>query len=293
MRRFTFVLLMALLSCNQTDTSSFGGSAGALQVVTSSSLPTAYNNEAYREEIRITGGQRVYTLRLAKGRLPEGMRFEQSTLIGTPKVTFKQNENQGQLYEFTVEISDARLATKVQDFKLTVRDLPAPEISWKAPQGNVRDEIKIPFEIKTPKNVRSFRVAVPLPDGARLKSLESGAGKPLLLSKLVGKVLRIDGALSEPILSVRTATVFYMTLTLTKPVAVIGTVGFELRSASNVLSRKTLDLKPVTPTQPNQPNQPAQPTQPQPGQPQPAQPTNPPGNTPPTTPPGEEPGDEP
>jgi hypothetical protein len=257
----TFLSLLLIVACGpdapKTDVSVIS--------VVNTTLTLAYNLEPYNEELRVTGGQRAYTLRISKGKLPDGIQLQGSRLIGTPKLPLKNNEQKS--FEFTLEIIDSRNANKFQDLRIEVRNLPAPSLEWSVPPTQVRAEVRVPFILKIPKNVRSMRVAVPLPSGVRLKRLEPSAGRPLLLSKLEGTVLRIDAALSEDIPSVRPATVFYVVLTLDQPLKLEGKIGFELRAKKELLAKAVLELPKAVGTPAN-----------------PAAPTNPPA-----TPPGGKP----
>ncbi len=238
----SLLVLLGVVACGTNDTKN---DANQITVV-NTALTLAYNLEPYNEELRVTGGQRAYTLRIAKGKLPDGVQLQGSRLVGTAKLVLKANEQR--IFEFTLEIIDSRNANKFQDLKLEVRSLPAPSLEWSIPPTQVRDEVRLPFVLKIPKNVRSMRLAIPLPNGATLKRLEPSAGRPLMLSRLEGTVLRIDVALSEDIPSVRPATIFYLILTLAKPLKLEGKIGFELRAKNTLLSKSALELpKPATP----------------------------------------------
>jgi hypothetical protein len=242
MAQFLLVLLLFLTACGTNDLAS---KTNAIAVVNTNLTP-AYNQEPYNEELRITGGQRAYTLRIAKGKLPDGITLQGSRLVGTPKLSLKTGEQR--VFEFTLEILDSNSTNKFQDLRLEVRNLPPPSLEWTLPPTQVRDEVRLPVVLKIPKNVRSMRVALPLPTGARLKRLEPGAGRPLMLSRLEGSTLRVDVALSEAIPSIRPATVFYLVLGLEKPIKLEGKIGFELRAKNAVLSKAVLELpKPVQP----------------------------------------------
>ncbi|MEY4530327.1 MAG: hypothetical protein RLZZ156_1048 [Deinococcota bacterium] len=246
--RFLLFFLALLVACGTNDAKN---DANQIAVV-NTNLTLAYNFEPYTEELRVTGGQRAYTLRIAKGKLPDGISLQGSKLVGTPKLQLKINEQK--TFEFTLEIIDSRNANKFQDLRLEVRNLPAPSLEWSIPPTQVRDEVRLPIILKIPKNVRSMRIAISLPSGASLKRLEPSAGKPLMLSRLEGSILRIDAALSEDIPSVRPATVFYVLLRLAKPMKLEGKIGFELRAKNTLLSKAALELpKPPAPTSPTTP----------------------------------------
>jgi hypothetical protein len=243
--RFFLVFFALLVACGTNDAKN---DANTITVV-NTNLTLAYNNELYAEELRVTGGQRAYTLRIARGKLPDGISLQGSELKGTPKLQLKVGEQK--IFEFTLEIIDSRNANKFQDLRLEVRNLPAPSLEWSVPPTQVRDEVRLPIILKIPKNVRSMKIALPLPTGASLKRLEPSAGRPLMLSRLEGSVLRIDAALSEDIPSVRPATVFYVVLALSKPLKLEGKIGFELRAKNTMLSKAALELpKPPAPATP-------------------------------------------
>ncbi|MFN3267478.1 MAG: putative Ig domain-containing protein [Deinococcales bacterium] len=242
MQWFLIVLLLFLAACGTNDLNSRTNQIALVNT----NLTPAYNQEPYSEELRITGGQRAYTLRIAKGRLPEGITLQGSRLVGMPKLALKASEQR--LYEFTLEITDSNNTNKFQELKLEVRNLPSPTLEWTLPPTQVREQVRLPIILKIPKNVRSMRVALPLPIGASLLRLEPSAGRPLLLSRLEGSTLRIDAALSEAIPSIRPATVFYVVLALQKPLKLGGKIGFELRAKNTLLSKAALEL-PKAPTQ--------------------------------------------
>jgi Putative Ig domain len=172
----TGVVLVALAACG-TQSPSSGGSV--LDFLTRSLQP-AFIGEPYRQEIQLTSGTRPYTLKLLKGPLPPGMTLSDRALSGTPSGTVSEAKT----YNFTLEASDANLSNKVQDFTLEVRVAPLALIEWKVPETSFKDETKIPFILKGAKKIRSFKLAVPLPANAKFVRLETGQGRPIMLSKL-------------------------------------------------------------------------------------------------------------
>ena len=172
----TGVVLVALAACG-TQSPSSGGSV--LDFLTRSLQP-AFIGEPYRQEIQLTSGTRPYTLKLLKGPLPPGMTLSDRALLGTPSGTVTAAKT----YNFTLEASDANLSNKVQDFTLEVRVAPLALIEWKVPETSFKDETKIPFILKGAKKIRSFKLAIPLPASAKFVRLETGQGRPIMLSKL-------------------------------------------------------------------------------------------------------------
>jgi Putative Ig domain len=172
----TGVVLVALAACG-TQSPSSGGSV--LDFLTRSLQP-AFIGEPYRQEIQLTSGTRPYTLKLLKGPLPPGMTLSDRALSGTPSGTVTEAKT----YNFTLEASDANLSNKVQDFTLEVRVAPLALIEWKVPETSFKDETKIPFILKGAKKIRSFKLAIPLPANVKFVRLETGQGRPIMLSKL-------------------------------------------------------------------------------------------------------------
>jgi Putative Ig domain len=172
----TGVVLVALAACG-TQSPSSGGSV--LDFLTRSLQP-AFIGEPYRQEIQLTSGTRPYTLKLLKGPLPPGITLSDRALSGAPSGTVTEAKT----YNFTLEASDANLSNKVQDFTLEVRVAPLALIEWKVPETSFKDETKIPFILKGAKKIRSFKLAIPLPANVKFVRLETGQGRPIMLSKL-------------------------------------------------------------------------------------------------------------
>jgi Putative Ig domain len=172
----TGVVLVALAACG-TQTPGSGGPALEFLI---RPLQPAFIGEPYRHEIQLTSGTRPYTLKLLKGPLPPGITLSDRALSGTPSGTVTEAKT----YNFTLEASDANLSNKVQDFTLEVRVAPLALIEWKIPETSFKDETKIPFILKGAKKIRSFKLAIPLPANVKFVRLETGQGRPIMLSKL-------------------------------------------------------------------------------------------------------------
>jgi Putative Ig domain len=186
----TGVILVVLAACG-TQSPSSGGSV--LDFLTRSLQP-AFIGEPYRQEIQLTSGTRPYTMKLLKGPLPPGMTLSDRALSGTPSGA----ATEAKTYNFTLEASDANLSNKVQDFTLEVRVAPLALIEWKVPDTSFKDETRIPFILKGAKKIRSFKLAVPLPANATFVRLESGQGKPVMISKLEQVKLEPVKAVTPP-----------------------------------------------------------------------------------------------
>jgi Putative Ig domain len=172
----TGVVLVALAACGTQSTTNGGTPLDFL----TRPLQPAFIGEPYRQEIQLTNGTRPYTLKLLKGPLPPGITLSDRALSGTPSGT----NTEAKTYNFTLEASDANLSNKVQDFTLEVRVAPLALIEWKVPETSFKDETKIPFILKGAKKIRSFKLAIPLPANVKFVRLETGQGRPIMLSKL-------------------------------------------------------------------------------------------------------------
>ncbi len=273
-------LFLLLAACgNQTP------ATGEVLTFITKSLSVAYNNESYSEEIRLSSGTRPYNVKVSKGGLPPGLTLQGRTVAGVVKADLKNAPQR--VFEFTLEASDANLSVKAQDFKLEVRGLPAPSVEWRPAETEVKTETRVPLVLKTPKNVASMRLFIPIPEGMSFKRLEAGAGRPIFVYKLTDDVLRVDAALTERLATIRDQTVLYLTLNVEGSRKVLGKIGFELRDAGKIIAGAKLETgKPVAPvaTPPAAPPPVTPPTAPSPTAPPTTPPVAPPA-TPPVTPP--------
>jgi len=94
------------------------------------SLPPAYLGEPYRAELKAAGGVRPYRYEL-KGKLPEGLSFQNGRIVGTPK--------QKQEAEISVTVKDAALSAVTRTFVLRVADPPPPRFRFELPPTAVAD----------------------------------------------------------------------------------------------------------------------------------------------------------
>lgn len=274
-------LVLTLGSCN-TNTQSGGA---VLQFLTTSLSP-AYVNETYQQNIQLSSGTRPYTLKRAKGELPAGMVLSGYTLSGTPTGKLDQPKT----YTFSLEATDANLANKVQEFTLTLNPERPSSLEWTLPGTSVTGEQRIPVTMKSPRLVRSYRVTIPWPKGAKLLRLEPADGKPIMFSKLEKDVLTIHGGLTELIQTMKEVTAFYIVMNLPTSTKIEGKIGFEVRANGRSVSSQEMTTgtpKPAQPTNPPSPTNPTPPGSSPPASPAPpASPTPPPSPTPPSPPPG-------
>ncbi len=255
-----------LVACNNNN-----AATGETVRFLTTGLNPMFVGEPFSQDIQVTSGTRPFSLRLVRGALPTGLSIPKGSrqIVGTP--------TEEKTFEFTLEVNDANLSNKVQDFKVSVAKIPPALLVWKAPPTAVTGEIKIPFVLQYAKKVKSFQARVSVANGVKFVKLEGATGRPIFISSVKDNVLRIDGALLDTITTNREVTVFYLTLEAPKDYKFTGNIGYDLRAAGKRLSSGVLEVtKPAT-TTPTAPTTPTTPTSP-------TTPTTPPA-TPPTTPP--------
>lgn len=167
---------------------------------TTSSLPVAYAGERYEAPLTVSGGAGPYTVRLAAGKLPDGVTLSGQRLTGTPTKTGA--------YTFTLETADANLSSRVREYTLNVNELPALAVKPQLPTGELRGETRIPLNITAPRTVRAARVTWELPEGVTVTRVQPADAAGVLFWKVTGRTLTVDlGFKSVPANGTRVALV--------------------------------------------------------------------------------------
>ncbi len=167
---------------------------------TTTSLPVAYAGERYEAPVTVAGGAGPYTVRLASGKLPDGVTLSGMRLTGTPTKTGA--------YTFTLETADANLSSKVREYTLNVNDLPPLAVKPQLPSGELRGETRIPLNITAPRTVRAARVTWELPEGVTVTRVQPADAAGVLFWKVAGRTLTVDlGFKSVPANGTRVALV--------------------------------------------------------------------------------------
>jgi hypothetical protein len=226
--RAAALAVACLLLAGACGTQGTSTSGEVLRFLTNN-LPQAATGEPYSQEVVLTAGTRPYNLRVVEGALPPGLGIQGRTIAGTPR--------EAKAYSFTLEASDANLSIVQREFTLNVIATPAKALLWTLPPTDVRGEIRIPVQVRSPRGVTAFRATVPLPAGVRFVRVEPGEGRPLLLTKVEGNNLRVDGAFRDTPTSSKDVTALTLVLQSDNPVRLTGTLGFDLRAANQSLAR--------------------------------------------------------
>lgn len=115
-------------------------------------LPDAVQGEPYEQQIHATGGLRPYTFRLESGSLPEGLNLENGAIRGTATTTGR--------YEFTIAVSDGNLNKTVQEFQLSVVDVPPPTFTLAPPRTEVREPVTLRAAVGSARGLTAVRALI-------------------------------------------------------------------------------------------------------------------------------------
>lgn len=198
MSRPLFVLVLGLgallASCGSNSTSTASNtttSARDLLGFSSAQLGSAYVGDSYSGTIAAIGGTAPYSVRLVGGKLPDGLKFaggSSATISGTPTAAGSST--------FRLEVTDANLSVRNQDFNITVAELPPFDFDAALPSGEVRGQTRIPLRVLGARDVRAARYTWKLPDEVQVVSVQAeggaAAGRPVVFWKQVGQTMTLD-----------------------------------------------------------------------------------------------------
>ncbi|WP_420594664.1 putative Ig domain-containing protein [Deinococcus sp.] len=184
-------LLLGACGSGTTPGSTSSSSSTDLLSLSTAALPPAYVGDEYTGSISPTGGVAPYSVRLISGALPEGLEFSgggSATISGTPTKAGSA--------KFTLEVSDANLSVRNQEFNLQVTELPPLDFALTLPPGELRGETRVPLRVVGPRQVRAARYTWALPEDVRVTKVVSEAGndsgRPLMFWRQKGRVLTLD-----------------------------------------------------------------------------------------------------
>lgn len=271
LRHAALALLLgtALAACGQQTTGAATSGKDALYFADSASgLPPIYVNEPYTATLAVAGGVGPYSLRLASGSLPPGVKLDasQRTLSGQPTKTGT--------YTFTLEVTDSTLSSKAGEYTLNVQELPPLAITPTLPSGEVRGETRIPLTITAPRGARAAHVSWELPAGVQVTRIQNADQGGLLFWRQQGTTLLLDlGFRKVPRTGTRVALV---TVRPTKAVTFsAGSMTVEARGADGAVVGVP-NVAPATPAEGAAPTTETTPTNTAPAEtPAPTEPTTP------------------
>ncbi|CAM3871689.1 Ig domain-containing protein [Deinococcus frigens] len=228
--------VLALAGCGQPVTNTPDGSGSGRDILyfadSAAGLPVMYLGEDYSADLSVSGGAGPYSLKVASGELPPGIKLGGQRLSGTPTKTGS--------YKFTLEVTDSTLSTRSKEYTLNVNTLPPLSLAPTLPTGEIRGETRIPLTITAPRNVRAARLNWELPAGVSVTRVQASEQSGVLFWQQQGQVLTVDlGFKTVPRNGVRIALISVKpskpaTLTITK-------LGFEARDGTGkLLAGKTL-----------------------------------------------------
>lgn len=192
MARLHFALpLLLLTACGSSGTTTSQTSARELLSLSSAGLGSAYVGDPYSGSVAATGGTAPYNVRLVSGKLPEGLSFKgggSATISGTPLAAGSST--------FRLEVVDANLSVRSQEFNMTVSELPPLNFEAALPVGEVRGETRVPLRVVGPRQVRAARYTWDLPAGVKVTKVQpeesAVSGRPALAWKQAGQRLTLD-----------------------------------------------------------------------------------------------------
>lgn len=138
-------LPLLLLSACGNDVSD---TTDALNII-ADTLPEAFVNEEYAANILVRGGQTPFNYELSGGQLPPGLELQNGTIRGTPS-------EEGS-FEFTVTVSDARLAKTFREYSLTIGEAPPATLTLNVPDTEIQNTVLLRGTITDARRLEAFR----------------------------------------------------------------------------------------------------------------------------------------
>ncbi|GEM47940.1 Ig domain-containing protein [Deinococcus cellulosilyticus] len=160
--------------------------------ISNSTLSNAIVNESYNAPLGVLGGVAPYIVTLVDGKLPAGV-----TLTNTSPINLSGTPTEKGNFNFTVQVTDANLSTKVQKYTLVVTDKPPPDLSLQLPGTPVKSATRIPVVLNNAENVAGGRFTMTLPEGLTVKSVQPATGKPLVVWFVKSNLLTVDFAFTQ------------------------------------------------------------------------------------------------
>ena len=123
----------------------------ALNII-ADTLPEAFLGEEYAANILVRGGQTPFRYELSGGELPPGLSLQSGTVQGTPTTEGS--------FEFTVTVSDARLATTFRDYVITVGEPPPAGFTLNVPDTDVQNRVTLRAQLTGARRLEAFRTVL-------------------------------------------------------------------------------------------------------------------------------------
>ncbi|WP_425147123.1 putative Ig domain-containing protein [Deinococcus sp.] len=178
------VLACGLVGCGSTNSTNASTSTRDPLTFASSNVPVAYVGESYTTSVQVAGGAGPYTLRLASGKLPDGLTLSGQTISGKPS-------KEG-LSIFILEVSDAALSTKTQQISLNVTALPPLSLALGLPTSEIRGETRLPLSIAAPRATRALRFQWALPPNLSVSKVTPTDTRSIGYWKVTDGLLTLD-----------------------------------------------------------------------------------------------------
>lgn len=105
--------------------------------------------EPYSQNLQVVGGLSPYSYTLVAGNLPPGLQLQGGFIRGVPTETGR--------FPFTIEVSDANLSLRSQEFTIDVQEPPPPNLILNAPETEVRGPFTLRVEVEEARELLALR----------------------------------------------------------------------------------------------------------------------------------------